>query len=212
MMSHRFSITCLALLAVCAAPGRAQDAFESKRLHFANVGLYNSFAAFRSNMLSLVGPDGRLDLYDGGLRARDEAGTVLFDHVDCARYWEHITEEVKPWSYMKPWSSGGCGVLPPAARALAIRLSTSSRLSHIRQMTTSFASLACTTGLLVNDLKNGSVVSMAWIEPSTMFINAACSLQYCWLKLKPSAVKKALDFSRFLTGRLKMTEFFMASP
>ena len=37
-----------------------------KRLHFANVGLYNSFGAFRSNMLSLVAADGSLDLYHGG--------------------------------------------------------------------------------------------------------------------------------------------------
>ncbi|HEX4883366.1 MAG TPA: Ni/Fe hydrogenase subunit alpha [Casimicrobiaceae bacterium] len=72
-----------------------------KRLHFANVGLYNSFAAFRSNMLSLVAADGSLDLYHGALRARDDAGRVLFDHVECTRYWDHITEEAKPWSYMK---------------------------------------------------------------------------------------------------------------
>jgi hypothetical protein len=35
-MSHPFSITCLALLTFCAPPARAQDAFESKPLHFAN--------------------------------------------------------------------------------------------------------------------------------------------------------------------------------
>jgi NAD-reducing hydrogenase large subunit len=82
--------------------GWSREAVElAKRLHFANVGLYNSFGAFRSNMLSLVGADGGLDLYHGGLRARDAAGAVLFDHVDYARYWDHITEEVKPWSYMK---------------------------------------------------------------------------------------------------------------
>jgi NAD-reducing hydrogenase large subunit len=73
----------------------------AKRIHLANVGLYNSFGAFRSNMLSLVAPDGGLDLYHGGLRARDDGGQVLFDHVDYRRYWDHIVEEVKPWSYMK---------------------------------------------------------------------------------------------------------------
>jgi NAD-reducing hydrogenase large subunit len=72
-----------------------------KKLHLANVGLYNSFGAFRSNMLSLVAPDGALDLYHGGLRARDDAGRLLFDHVGYDRYWDQITEEVKPWSYMK---------------------------------------------------------------------------------------------------------------
>src|SRR5512139_1529275 len=68
--------------------GWSREAVELvKRLHFANVGLYNSFGAFRSNMLSLVAPDGSLDVYHGGLRARDEAGEPLCDHVDYARYW-----------------------------------------------------------------------------------------------------------------------------
>jgi NAD-reducing hydrogenase large subunit len=72
-----------------------------KRLHFANVSLYNSFGAFRSNLMSLVAADGALDLYHGGLRARDAAGKLIFDHVDYRHYWDQITEEVKPWSYMK---------------------------------------------------------------------------------------------------------------
>ena len=72
-----------------------------KRLHFANVSLYNSFGAFRSNLMSLVADDGALDFYHGALRARDAAGKLIFDHVDYRRYWEQITEEVKPWSYMK---------------------------------------------------------------------------------------------------------------
>jgi NAD-reducing hydrogenase large subunit len=73
----------------------------AKKLHLTNVSLFNSFGAFRSNMLSLVAPDGALDLYDGALRARDENGTILFDHFDTRRYWEAIFEEVRPWSYMK---------------------------------------------------------------------------------------------------------------
>jgi NAD-reducing hydrogenase large subunit len=72
-----------------------------KKLHLANVGLYNSFGAFRSNLLSLVAPDGALDLYHGVLRARDESGEVILDGVDYDRYWEYIVEDVKPWSYMK---------------------------------------------------------------------------------------------------------------
>jgi NAD-reducing hydrogenase large subunit len=72
-----------------------------KKLHLSNVALFNSFGAFRSNMMSLVAPDGALDLYHGGLRARDAAGKILFDHVGYDRYWDRITEEVKPWSYMK---------------------------------------------------------------------------------------------------------------
>jgi len=73
----------------------------AKRLHLANVGLYNSFGAFRSNLMSLVAPDGAMDLYHGVLRARDENGEIIFDGIDYGRYWEVLTEEVKPWSYMK---------------------------------------------------------------------------------------------------------------
>jgi NAD-reducing hydrogenase large subunit len=73
----------------------------AKKLHLANVGLYNSFGAFRSNMLSLVAVDGAMDLYHGVLRARDDAGRILFDGVDYDRYWDRLAEEVKPWSYMK---------------------------------------------------------------------------------------------------------------
>jgi len=42
-----------------------------------------------------------MDLYHGSLRARDPDGNTLLDDVDYAHYWEHILEEVKPWSYMK---------------------------------------------------------------------------------------------------------------
>jgi NAD-reducing hydrogenase large subunit len=72
-----------------------------KDLHAQDPALYNSFGVFRSNMMSLVGADGGLDFYHGSLRARDEAGALLFDHVDYRTYRDHIREEVKPWSYMK---------------------------------------------------------------------------------------------------------------
>jgi NAD-reducing hydrogenase large subunit len=42
-----------------------------------------------------------MDLYDGKLRARDSDGNIIFDNVDYNRYWDYITEEVRPWSYMK---------------------------------------------------------------------------------------------------------------
>ena len=73
----------------------------AKRLHLSNVGLYNSFGVFRSNMMSLVGPDGDMDLYHGVLRARDSNGNLIFDKLDYSHYWEILTEEVKPWTYMK---------------------------------------------------------------------------------------------------------------
>ncbi|MGD8842461.1 MAG: Ni/Fe hydrogenase subunit alpha [Gammaproteobacteria bacterium] len=73
----------------------------AKRLHLSNIGLYNSFGAFRSNLLSLVAPDGGMDLYNGVMRARDSNGDIIFDKVDYSRYWDYLTEEVRPWSYMK---------------------------------------------------------------------------------------------------------------
>ncbi|MBV8192632.1 MAG: Ni/Fe hydrogenase subunit alpha [Alphaproteobacteria bacterium] len=63
--------------------------------------LHRSFAAFRSNFLSLVGPDGGMDLYDGRLRAIDADGRTIFEGVKPADYREYFVEEVRPWSYMK---------------------------------------------------------------------------------------------------------------
>jgi NAD-reducing hydrogenase large subunit len=62
---------------------------------------HNSFGYFRSSFMGLVRSDGALDLYHGGLRARDEHGQTIFDHVDYSHYWEYIHEQVKPWTYMK---------------------------------------------------------------------------------------------------------------
>lgn len=70
-------------------------------LHLEHRALYERFGHFRSSLLSLVGKDGRLDLYDGRLRARDADGAILFDDVDPQAYRSHLKEEVKSWSYMK---------------------------------------------------------------------------------------------------------------
>jgi NAD-reducing hydrogenase large subunit len=59
------------------------------------------FGSFDSNHLSIVRPDGAHEIYDGGLRAIDAQGEVIFDHVDNQRYLDYIAEEVRPWSYMK---------------------------------------------------------------------------------------------------------------
>ncbi len=59
------------------------------------------FAAFESNLMSLVGRGGELDLYDGLLRVRGPDGTPIYDGVAADRYGELIEEEVRPWSYMK---------------------------------------------------------------------------------------------------------------
>ena len=80
----------------------AEDAVTiAKQLHAANRELYDAFGTFRSKMLSLVRPDGALELYDGVLRARDESGAILVDGAADQGYRGLIEEETKPWTYMK---------------------------------------------------------------------------------------------------------------
>ena len=72
-----------------------------KAMHLGNPALHDAFGACPSSLMSLVAPDGGLDLYDGALRAKDADGRVLFDRFDCRGYDTLITEQVKSWSYMK---------------------------------------------------------------------------------------------------------------
>jgi len=73
----------------------------TRQLFEQNLAFYNEFGRFDAGTLSLVRADGAMDLYHGGLRARDIHGDTLFDHANYGRYWDYIHEEVKPWSYMK---------------------------------------------------------------------------------------------------------------
>ncbi len=73
----------------------------ARQLFEQNLALYEGFGSFPSHSLGLIRADGAMDLYHGGLRARRMDGGALFDHADTDRYWEHIYEEVKAWSYMK---------------------------------------------------------------------------------------------------------------
>jgi len=80
----------------------SQEAVElAKRLHLADLEHNGQFAYIRSNFLSLIRADGAMDLYHGGLRARDDLGQDIFDHVDYRQYTDYLREEVRPWSYMK---------------------------------------------------------------------------------------------------------------
>ncbi|MCW7541116.1 Ni/Fe hydrogenase subunit alpha [Aquabacterium sp. A7-Y] len=72
-----------------------------KRLVRRHAALHRDFAAFESSFMSLVGENGRMDLYDGRLRSVDADGRTLFDGVSPSDYREHLVEEVRPWSYMK---------------------------------------------------------------------------------------------------------------
>jgi NAD-reducing hydrogenase large subunit len=73
----------------------------AKKLYLANPELYQRFGYLETNMVSLIRDDGALDLYHGGLRAKDAKGQTIFDHLDYCQYNQYINEEVKSWSYMK---------------------------------------------------------------------------------------------------------------
>ncbi|MBV8522239.1 MAG: Ni/Fe hydrogenase subunit alpha [Acetobacteraceae bacterium] len=78
------------------------DALEQHKAYVeAHQKLHREFASFRSNFLSLVGPDGGMNLYDGKLRAIDADGKIIFDGVSPADYRDYFIEEVRSWSYMK---------------------------------------------------------------------------------------------------------------
>lgn len=62
---------------------------------------HHGFARFESNYLSMVGVNGELELYHGGLRACRPDSSSIFDQFDYRGYQEILREEVRPWSYMK---------------------------------------------------------------------------------------------------------------
>ncbi len=72
-----------------------------QQLHGQNTAMYDSFGLVPSNTMGFVDANGALDLYHGGLRAKDADGNIIFDHVDYRGYERLLTEEVRPWSYMK---------------------------------------------------------------------------------------------------------------
>ena len=72
-----------------------------KKVFFEHFEYHLAFASIESNMMSLVRADGGFELYHGGLRAKDQAGNTIFDHIDYRNYNDYIRESVKDWSYMK---------------------------------------------------------------------------------------------------------------
>jgi len=72
-----------------------------KRIFLSDLDYHLAFGAVPANSLGLIGSNGALELYHGGLRACDARGTVLFDDVDYRAYEDLLCEQIKPWSYMK---------------------------------------------------------------------------------------------------------------
>jgi len=62
---------------------------------------HQQFASISSHMLSLVGHDGRLEFYDGLLRANDASGQRLIDDASPLDYLDLLREHIEDWSYMK---------------------------------------------------------------------------------------------------------------
>ena len=79
-----------------------EDAVELvARLYGADRTMHERFGTLRSAWLSLVRPDGALDLYDGVLRVRDADGAMLLDGADVQGYGALIEERTEPWTYLK---------------------------------------------------------------------------------------------------------------
>lgn len=84
------------MIAWCAdTVGLARDLFLKNEIE------NTAFGDTKSAFLSLIGPNGAWELYDGSLRVRDADGRNLIDGFDDHYYFDLIREEVKPWSYMK---------------------------------------------------------------------------------------------------------------
>jgi len=80
----------------------AQGALDFFKGYYAkNKVFIDTFSHFPSNHLSLVRPDGALDLYHGVLRAVSAEGRRILHDVECQDYLAHFREEVRSWSYMK---------------------------------------------------------------------------------------------------------------
>ncbi len=72
-----------------------------EKVHCSNRTFHDAFATIKSNYMSLIGKEGALEIYHGGLRAKTENGDTIFDQLDYREYNSYIHEEVRSWSYMK---------------------------------------------------------------------------------------------------------------
>jgi NAD-reducing hydrogenase large subunit len=80
----------------------AQGAVELiKKVFYEELDYHMAFARIDTSMMSMVNADGSFELYHGGLRARDNLGKEIFDHIDYRNYSDYLRESVKDWSYMK---------------------------------------------------------------------------------------------------------------
>lgn len=94
---------------IAAVRERLPEAFSTAQLALAMLNKITeqfkreiaAFGSFPSLYLSLVGPSGEWEHYDGSLRVVDKDRCVVFDNIDPATYHELIAEVVQPSSYLK---------------------------------------------------------------------------------------------------------------
>lgn len=70
-------------------------------LFLKNRAYHEQFATVPSHYMSLTAATGGLELYHGALRIKDKNNELLWDGFDYRNYHQLISEQVKPWSYMK---------------------------------------------------------------------------------------------------------------
>jgi len=73
----------------------------ARDLYFSNIEMHQRFGFIESSFLGLVDSKGALELYDGNIRIKDQAGNIFQDQLDDNHYFDYIQEEVRSWSYMK---------------------------------------------------------------------------------------------------------------
>ncbi|MBI5618734.1 MAG: Ni/Fe hydrogenase subunit alpha [Gammaproteobacteria bacterium] len=73
----------------------------AKRLYQEHRNRHEAFGRIESPFLGLIGPDGELELYDGGIRVKEADGSRFVDQYPCNDYMHLVREQVKNWSYMK---------------------------------------------------------------------------------------------------------------
>ena len=129
-----------------------------KKYHSEHSYWLDTFAEYPSGHLSMIAPDGTLDLYHGSLRAIDALGQRTLPDIETDDYHNYFDEAVEKWSYMKfPYLSdigreNGWNRVGPLARMnVAERLSTPLADAEL----TIFKSYT-------NGLPNGSTMHTHW--------------------------------------------------
>ncbi|MBK8454194.1 MAG: Ni/Fe hydrogenase subunit alpha [Thiofilum sp.] len=79
----------------------SQDAVElNEQIHLQHPENHG-FATLVTRYLGMIGKQGEMELYHGGLRACHADGAPIIDQFDYTHYTQLLREEVRSWSYMK---------------------------------------------------------------------------------------------------------------